>query len=469
MKQNRENKGLNISARSFITAILILFALMLLTYLLTLVLPGGEYQRIADSAGNLVIDTQADYSNVEGGLPFYKWLLSPFLVLTAEGSGTIIAVIVFLLVIGGIFNSLDRCGLMLYMLRRVVGGFGAARYRLMAVVVLFFMAMGSFIGSFEEVIPLVPIVVSLAVGLGWDALTGVGMSILAAGCGFSAGVCNPFTVGVAQELAGLPMFSGVWLRAISFFVVYALLLFFLRSHAVKVERPLSGDMAGEDFQPNPAMDRALALFAGILGLGIVLVLSSSFITVLQDYTMIIVAAMFLAAGIVSTLASGMAPRKLGSSFINGLISVLPAVLMILMASSIKYTLTEGKILDTILYYAVAAAGTLPRWVVILFLYLVVLVMNFFIPSGSAKAFLLLPLILPVAQIFELSPQLCVMAYAFGDGFSNVLYPTNPVLLISLGLAGVSYGSWFKWTWKFQAVILVCTSLLLLFGLAVGYA
>ena len=469
MKQKRENKGLNISARSFITAILILFALMLLTYILTLLLPGGEYQRIADSAGNMVIDTQAGYSRVEGGLPFYKWLLSPFLVLTAEGSGTIIAVIVFLLVIGGIFNSLDRCGLMLYMLRRVVSRFGAARYRLMAVVVLFFMAMGSFIGSFEEVIPLVPIVVSLAVGLGWDAITGVGMSILAAGCGFSAGVCNPFTVGVAQELAGLPMFSGIWLRALSFLVVYALLLFFLGSHAKKVERPLAGDMAGEDFRPDPAMDRALALFGGILGLGIVLVLSSSFITALQDYTMIIVAAMFLAAGIVSTLAAGMAPKKLGSSFINGLVSVLPAVLMILMASSIKYTLTEGKILDTILYYAVAAAGTLPRWVVILFLYLVVLVMNFFIPSGSAKAFLLLPLILPVAQIFELSPQLCVMAYAFGDGFSNVLYPTNPVLLISLGLAGVNYGSWFKWTWKFQAVILVCTGLLLLFGLAVGYA
>lgn len=469
MKQKRENKGLNISARSFITALLILFALMLLTYILTLVLPGGEYKRIADSAGNMVIDTQAGYTPVEGGLPFYKWLLSPFLVLTAEGSGTIIAVIVFLLVIGGIFNSLDRCGLMLYMLKRVVRRFGHARYMLMAVVVLFFMAMGSFIGSFEEVIPLVPIVVSLAVGLGWDALIGVGMSLLAAGCGFSAGVCNPFTVGIAQELAGLPMFSGIWLRVVSFLVVYILLLFFLRSHAKKIEQPLSGDLAGEAFCPSASMDRALALFGGLLGLGILLVLSSSFITALQDYTMVIVAAMFLAAGLASTLAAGMSPGKLGSSFFNGLVSVLPAVLMILMASSIKYTLTEAKILDTILYYAVAAAGTLPRWMVILFLYLVVLVMNFFIPSGSAKAFLLMPLILPVAQIFELSPQLCVMAYAFGDGFSNVLYPTNPVLLISLGLAGVSYGSWFKWTWKFQAVILICTSLLLLFGLAVGYA
>ena len=295
------------------------------------------------------------------------------------------------------------------------------------------------------------------------------MSLLAAGCGFSAGVCNPFTVGIAQELAGLPMFSGIWLRVVSFLVVYILLLFFLRSHAKKIEQPLSGDLAGEDFCPSASMDRALALFGGLLGLGILLVLSSSFITALQDYTMVIVAAMFLAAGLASTLAAGMSPGKLGSSFFNGLVSVLPAVLMILMASSIKYTLTEGKILDTILYYAVAAAGTLPRWVVILFLYLVVLVMNFFIPSGSAKAFLLLPLILPVAQIFNLSSQLCVVAYAFGDGFSNVLYPTNPVLLISLGLAGVSYGSWFKWTWKFQAVILICTSLLLLFGLAVGYA
>ena len=96
MKQKKEKKGLNISARSFITALLILFALMLLTYILTLVLPGGEYQRVADAQGNMVIDTQAGYSSVEGGLPFYKWLLSPLLILGQEGSGTIIAVIIFL-------------------------------------------------------------------------------------------------------------------------------------------------------------------------------------------------------------------------------------------------------------------------------------------------------------------------------------------------------------------------------------
>jgi len=95
-------------------------------------------------------------------------------------------------------------------------------------------------------------------------------------------------------------------------------------------------------------------------------------------------------------------------------------------------------------------------------------MNFFIPSGSAKAFMLIPLIVPLAQIFGISAQLCIVAFAFGDGFSNVLYPTNPALLISLGLADVSYSRWFRWSWKFQALNLILTSLLLLFGLAVGY-
>jgi uncharacterized ion transporter superfamily protein YfcC len=216
------------------------------------------------------------------------------------------------------------------------------------------------------------------------------------------------------------------------------------------------------------MDKGIMLFGIILGVGIIVVLSSVLITFLQDYTMIIVAVMFLAAGIAAVVASGMGGKELRSTFWHGLVSILPAVLMILMASSIKYTMVEADILDTLLYYAVGVAETLPKGAVILFIYLLVLAMNFFISSGSAKAFLLIPLIAPMAQIFNISSQLCVMAFAFGDGFSNVLYPTNPVLLISIGLANVSYAKWFKWTWKFQFINLVLTSLILLFGLAVGY-
>ena len=466
--ETTEKKGLSISAQSFLTAIIVIFCLMAAAYLLTLWIPAGVYPRILDENGNWIIDTGSAFAYTIGGIPFWKWLLSPILVLGASGNGTLIAVIVFLLVIGGVFNGLDKFGLMKYMLGKTVHRFSAARYRLMAVIVLMFMSMGAMIGSFEECVPLVPIVVALSVSLGWDALTGMGMSLLAAGCGFASGVCNPFTVGVAQQLAGLPMFSGAWLRLVSFGLIYLLILFFLISHAKKVQRPLEDVQAAAEFQPDRAMDKGLAWFISILGIGILTVLCSGFITALQDYTMIIVAVMFLIAGIAAPLVCGVTAKMLAKSFLDGVLAIFPAVLMILMASSIKYTLEEACVLDTILRWAVTLAETLPSWSVVLFIYLIVLVMNFFIPSGSAKAFMLIPLIVPMARVFGISPQLCIVAFAFGDGFSNVFYPTNPALLISLGLADVSYSKWFRWSGRFQLMNLLLTSLILLFGFAIGY-
>ena len=464
-ERKEEKKGLNISARSFITSIIVIFVLMIIAYGLSF-------------AGN--------------GIPFWKWILSPVLVLGAEGNGTLIAVIIFLLVIGGIFAMLDACGLMRYMLDRIAAKYSDRKYRLMAVVVFFFMAMGALIGSFEECVPLVPLVVQLSIKLGWDAVTGLSMSMLAVGCGFASGLFNPFTVGVAQRLAGLPMFSGAWMRLVAFVLIYLLLMFFIRGHAKRVERrgalqsvhngqaelkdaavtDAASDGSIEGYGPDSGnetgLSRGLKLFAVILGAGIVIVLCSAFLTFLQDYTMIIVALAFLAAGLSASIAAGLKGKRMLKTFGSGVVSILPAVLMILMAASIKYTLTEAGVIDMMLSWAVGAAAGFPKWVVILFIYLIVLVMNFFIASGSAKAIMLIPLIVPLAQAFGISAQLCILAFAFGDGFSNVFYPTNPALLISLGLADTAYTKWFKWSWKFQLSNLVLTSALLLFGLAVGY-
>ena len=205
---NNKKSDTFVSVRSFVTALVIIAILMVLCYISTLLIPCD-------------------------GIPFWKWILSPILVLGSSDKVTLIGVIVFLLVIGGAFQALTDCGVMRYMVDRIADRFGSSRYKLMAVIILFFMALGSLIGSFEEVVPMVPIVVTLAIRLGWDSLTGITMSLLAVGCGFAAGVFNPFTVGVAQELAGLPMFSGAWFRAISFVCIYGLLLLFARLHAKK--------------------------------------------------------------------------------------------------------------------------------------------------------------------------------------------------------------------------------------------
>lgn len=444
MSDQKKNDSF-ISVRAFLSALIVIAVLMVCTYILTLLLPCD-------------------------GISVGKWLLSPLLVLGGSDSTTIIGLLVFLLIVGGVFNSLDCCGLMRYMVDLLADRFSASKYRLMAVIILFFMCMGSLVGCFEEVVPLVPIVTALAVRLGWDALTGMGMSLLAVGCGFAAGVFNPFTVGMAQQFSGLQMFSGAWFRAISFVLIYILLLLFVRGHAKRIDSGSSVSVSSSEAAPlvyNPKMGKGLRRFAIIIGFGIAAVFSSAFLTFLRDYTFIIVALMFLIAGIVSCTTSGFRGKAFVKSFVKGIITMLPAVLMILMASSIKYTLQEAGAMDTILAAAIGAASRLPRWTIILFIYLIVLVMNFFVASGSAKVIMLIPLIVPVAEAFGIPAQLCIVAFAFGDGFSNVFYPTNAALLISLGLAEISYPQWFRWNVRFQAANLVLTSLLLLLGLSVG--
>lgn len=427
--------------KSFIISTITIGCLMIFTYVLTLVL-------------------ECD------GISFVKFLFSPILALGSSSGSTTIAVLVFLLIIGGITNGLNNCGFMEYMLDKITYKYGKHRYMLLFMLVLFLMTMGSVVGTFEEVVPLTPIMVSLAINLGFDGLTGIGMSLLAVGCGFAAGVFNPFTIGVAQELAGLPMFSGINLRLLSFVLIYAMLMFFLYRHAKRIAK--DNKNVTTTFTENPDMEKAYKAFILIFSIAIILVLSSPFITALQDYTLIIVALMFLIAGIVSIKLTKTSTKQLLSFMKEGTLNVLPSALLILMASSIKFTMEESGVLNNILNILAGYASGMNNVELILFIYLVCLILEIFVPSGSAKAFLLIPLLTPLAVKFGLSTQLVVLAFAYGDGFSNVFYPTNPALIISLSLTKISYRKWFKYSWKFQLANLILTSGILLLGLVINY-
>ena len=427
--------------RSFIISTITIGCLMIFAYVLTLIL-------------------ECD------GISFGKFLLSPILALGSSSGSTTIAVLVFLLIIGGITNGLNNCGFMEYMLDKITYKYGKHRYMLLFMLVLFLMTMGSVVGTFEEVVPLTPIMVSLAINLGFDGLTGIGMSLLAVGCGFAAGVFNPFTIGVAQELAGLPMFSGINLRLLSFVLIYAMLMFFLYRHAKRIAK--DNKNVTTTFTENPDMEKAYKAFIIIFSIAIILVLSSPFITALQDYTLIIVALMFLIAGIVSIKLTKTSTKQLLSFMKDGTLNVLPSALLILMASSIKFTMEESGVLNNILNILAGYASGMNNVELILFIYIVCLILEIFVPSGSAKAFLLIPLLTPLAVKFGLSTQLVVLAFAYGDGFSNVFYPTNPALIISLSLTKISYRKWFKYSWKFQLANLILTSGILLLGLVINY-
>lgn len=448
MKKTEKN-GLGISITSFVAAIGILAGLMLLTYLLTLVIPGGS-------------------------IPFWKWLLSPFLVLGSDQGITLIAVIIFLLVIGGTFNALDRSGTMDYMLRKIVHFAGDRKYMLLAVVTLFFLSMGAFIGSFEECIPMVPLAVALAIAMGWDEMVGLGMSVAAVACGFSTGVLNPFTTGVAQTLMGLPAFSGISLRLLTYVVIYGCLLLFLIPYAKKCEKRKKDKAAEEKtveigtFTKVPHLEASVKFFVGTLVVCFLVILLSIFVPVISDYLMMIVALFFLIIGIGCCVCSKISMSKAGAYFGHGVLNIMPSMFLILMAGSIQYTMNEAGIMDTILNFAVEMISGMPPYGGTLCILLFTMLVNFFVSSGSAEAVLLMPLLGPLADVCGISRQLTVLAFNYGDGFSNLIYFTNPCLLIALSLIGVSYGRWIKWSLKLQVMIAVCCCGILLLGSVIGY-
>lgn len=463
--------SISISKKSFITALVILLVLMLAAFIATYLVDGMSY--VVDEASGEYIFTNEGRQ----GLVWWKFLLSPLLVLfpSSDGYLTIILIMALLVMIGGVFNTLERTGLLTYMLRKTVNRFKSRRYILLAAITLMFMLLGSCIGMFEEAVPLVPIVVMLCYSLGWDSLTGLGASLFAVCCGFAAGVLNPFTVGIAQQLGGLPMFSGIGMRLIAFALIYAVLITALLLYVKKIEKnPKKSIVYNEDllarqnlmeeaFEGNKKMDRALIWFLAWMGIMVMGVIITIPLPSLSNYIMYFIVICYVIAGVGASALSGFNLKQIGKHFGLGVLAILPALLMILLAASVKYILYETNVMYALLYYSIQTIRQSPAGLAVLLIYGVVLVFDFFIPSGSAKAALLMPTIYPIADILNINRQTAVLAFAFGDAFSNVIFPTNPVLLIALGLTVVSYVKWFRWSIKLQLILFALTVGMLLFA------
>ena len=478
-----EKAGAQISKKAFIQSALIILLLMIVAGVLTLVLPTGSYERtMVDGRSVIVPDSYQVTTGVH--YPVWRWFTAPIEVLWGTDALTIITIIVFILLVSGAFAVLDKSGILKSLLARIVKTFGKQKYLLLVVICFFFMVLGAFLGLFEEIVPLVPLMIALSYSLGWDALVGLGMSILATNMGFSAAITNPFTIGVAQKLAGLPAFSGWQLRIPIFIVIYLLLIWFLVSYAKKIERkPEASPIFKEDQNERKrfaALDlEGMAAGGGNLGraglcFGIFIVLiavvliGGSQVQFLSDYALPLVGLLFFIGGILSGFVSGAKGSLIGKALLEGIVGMAPGIPLILMAASIKHIVYTGQVMDTILH---GAAGTLQNastLSAVLIIYVMALVIELFIGSAGAKAVLMMPILVPLAELVGVTRQMTVLAYCFGDGFSNLAYPTNPVLLITLGLAAVSYGKWIKWTAKLWLAVIPITILFLWLATLIGY-
>jgi uncharacterized ion transporter superfamily protein YfcC len=341
---------------------------------------------------------------------------------------------------------------------------------------------------FEEMVPFIIFIIPIAISLGWDSMTGLGMSLLPIAFGFASAVTNPFTVVIAQKMAGLPLLSGAILRIVFFLIITCLVCFFVIRHAKKVARnPQRSLSFMEDEQLRKNMKEAennsadaekiniskgqwhgLIWFTSCVTLAMLFVICTARIPGLGDLAFPFLALMYLAGGIGAGIFAGLKVHVALKVFAGGILNILPGVLLILMAYSVKHIIASGMIMDTILFKASGQIGKSPPMAAAFLVYATTLVMEFFIGSASAKAFLMMPLLAPLADLVGITRQTVVLAFTFGDGFSNMIFPTNALLLIALSFSVVSYTKWMRWTWKLQIVILAITSAFLAFAEKIGF-
>jgi uncharacterized ion transporter superfamily protein YfcC len=478
-----QKSGAQISTKAFLQAVSIIFLLMMVAGILTLVIPAGEYTRLHVD-GREVIDPNSFRFIERPDFPFWRWFTAPFEVLaTPDGLTKVVPIIVFILLVGTAFGIMDRSGIMQAVVARIVKAFGGRKYVLLLVITFFFMALGAFFGIFEEVIPLVPLMIGLAYYLGWDSLTGLGMSVLATNVGFSTAVFNPFTIGIAHQLSGLPLYSGAGPRIALFVIVYIILALFITSYAKKIERkPEASLVYNEDkaekakygsfnvddtISTDPRMKRG-AIFLGVFfALILVVLVSVPLVPLLRDIALPLTGLLFVIGGIGAGLISG-AGKNAWKAAWDGFLGVMPAIPLLMMAASVKHIIASGGILDTVLHWANnALAGSSP-FASTLMIYALTLVLELFITSGSAKAFLLIPILMPLADLVGVNRQIAVSAYTFGDGFSNMAYPTNAALLITLSLTVIPFPKWLRWVLGLWVWIILATIIFLAIAVATNY-
>lgn len=436
----------------------------------------------SDDISEMIID--GTWHEIDYKMPIWKIPASLALVFASEYMAAGFGIILMIVLIGGTFLILDERGILKYIMAVIIKKFSSKKYLLLAVTVFVCMLLSSTAGILEESVTLVPIAVAISLALGWDSFVGLTISLVAVAFGFTAATFNPFNVVVVQNLIGTPVFSGLAFRILVFILIYAVLMAVLIIYAKKIEKNpekslcYESDKAlrekykldnAEELLANPQIKKATKAFLACLSCVLVCIVLD-FITGAEGMISLPgMAILFTAGGLSAGYRSGLRGKELLRGFGNGVKTILPVIPLIVFILSITYILGEGQIIHTILNYVYGLIQNVSLYQAILILFAFIAILEFFIGSGTAKAFLIMPIVAPLAQLIGLSGNSVVLTFCLADGFTNLLYPTSGIMIIAIGLVNISYGKWLKFSWKIFAAEGLLSIALMHLALFINYA
>ena len=368
-------------------------------------------------------------------------------------------IIVFILVVGGAFWLLNATGAVEGGIRRFIGRIGKRDRLVLAALTVLSSLAGAVFGMSEETIPFVGIVVPLVVSMGYDAFMGMLVVYVASNVGFSSAFLNPFTVGIAQGMADLPLFSGMGYRLFCWAFLTILMVVFVWIYAKRTRKVVisSGGEAGIEKPVKPLTRRQSWILVVLLLTIIALIIGVT----CWDWYMPEITGLFLGMGILCGIIAGFSANRIAEELIAGARDILSAALVVGFASGIIVILQDGKVVDSILHGMQDGLAGTSQAASLSAMYGIQALINFIIPSATAKAAITIPIMAPFSDMVGVSRQAMVLAFQFGDGFTNMVTPTSGVLVAALAMARIPYADWVKWVWKGVVVLLVLGLLLLL--------
>lgn len=453
----------------------IVFALIVFAAVLTWVVPAGEFVRetidVNGSSREVVVNNSFHYTErAPQTWQIFSALFNGF-VDKAD-------IIIFILMVGGAFWILNNShaidvGVMAFLrwVKRL------SRYKIIkklgveniiiTLVMLLFSLFGAVFGMSEETIAFVVVFIPLAIQMGYDSIVGVCMCYVAAHVGFAGAMLNPFTIGIAQGIADLPLFSGLEYRLFCWVVLTIVGIAFVLWYARRVKaRPESSPVYQLDDYWRSRMESSEE---SRLTVRQILILVLFFVTIVALVVGVLkfgwyieeISALFLAMGILAGIIDRQGADDIAKLFLAGCKDILSAALVVGLASGIIFILKDGCVIDTILYGLTRSLAQVGDVVSLGAMYVFQTLLNVVMPSGSAKAALTMPIMAQFADLIDVSRQTTVLAFQFGDGFTNMLTPTSGVLIGVLGMARIPYGTWLKWVWKFIVALIVLGFILML--------
>ncbi|MGD2067500.1 MAG: TIGR00366 family protein [Gemmatimonadota bacterium] len=477
---------------------LIIFGMIVLAAILTWIVPAGAFLKNTievPGAGMREVVVPGSFEFLAQSEPqgLGAVLLAPIRGLVAAAD-----IVAFVLIVGGAFSVLQATGAVDAGLRRLVSAAERSHHVDRLVIPIFmvlFSLGGAIFGMAEETIPFVLIFVPLARSLGYDAVVGVAIPFVGSQAGFAAAFLNPFTIGVAQGIADVPLFSGIGLRVVMWFITTSLAIAFVMWYAARVKREggrsvvadleaearRAGDAGGSrdagasDPGAAPGTPARRAPDAGLTGRDKAVLLTFAAGIVLLVVGVIRwgwyieeIAALFVGLGIALGVVGRMRPGEVSGAFMDGARALVATAVIIGLARGILIVLEDGQVIDTLLHAMASVVDDVGHTGSAEVMFAVQTALNFFVPSGSGQAALTMPIMAPLADLVGVTRQVAVLAYQLGDGFTNMIIPTNPVLIGAISLGGVPWERWAKWMLPLQVVFFGLGLVALAIAVAIGY-